>query len=128
GYLMATILYRGLAAGNLSLSAFYASRMKRIYPALMLVCVSCLALGWFLVMPEDYRELGAHVRESVLFSSNYRYLSEAGYFDTAAESKWLLHTWSLSVEWQFYLLYPLVAMTLYRFSRHHGRLLIWTLA
>ncbi len=127
GFLMASILYRGLAKSTLSLPAFYASRMKRIYPALIAVCAASLVLGWYLLMPRDYMALGAHVRESLLFSSNYRYLSEAGYFDAASESKWLLHTWSLSVEWQFYLLYPLLAMLLYRLTRHHRTLLVGTL-
>src|SRR5690606_5663732 len=128
GYLMASILFAGLSAGTLSLRSFYAARMKRIYPALMLVCVACLAAGWFLLMPRDYMQLGSHVRESILFTSNYRYLSEAGYFDAPAEGKWLLHTWSLSVEWQFYLIYPLLVCALYRFTHQHRTLLITTLA
>lgn len=127
GYLMASILYGRLASGTLALTHFYTARIVRIYPALMVLCAAVLVLGWFLLMPMDYRELGAHVRESLLFSSNYRYLSEAGYFDAAAESKWLLHTWSLSVEWQFYLLYPFVTMLFYRLSRQHSGLLILTL-
>lgn len=127
GYLMASILYGRQAKGGLSLTDFYTARIVRIYPALMAMCAAVLVLGWFLLMPMDYRELGAHVRESLLFSSNYRYLSEAGYFDTAAESKWLLHTWSLSVEWQFYLLYPFVALLFYRLSQRHSQLLTLTL-
>lgn len=128
GYLMASILFSGLSTGTLSLRGFYAARMKRIYPALMVLCVSCLVAGWFLLTLRDYMNLGAHVRESLLFSSNYRYLSEAGYFDVAAEEKWLLHTWSLSVEWQFYLIYPLLVLGLYRLTQQHRALLRCTLA
>ncbi|MEY1660949.1 acyltransferase family protein [Isoalcanivorax beigongshangi] len=126
GYLMAQILHRGLSHGNLSLVTFYASRVRRIYPALVLVSVACLVAGWFLLVPEHYMALGRHVRESLLFNSNHRYLSEAGYFDTAAESKWMLHTWSLSVEWQFYMLYPLLMWGLFRWVRSHLALLAIT--
>src|SRR5690606_42147487 len=65
-------------------------------------------------MPEEYKLLGKHARESLVFSSNIEYFGEAGYFDVASQQKWLLHTWSLSVEWQFYLVFPLLLMLLYR--------------
>lgn len=102
GFLMAGIVCRGLDAGRFGLASFYLARARRILPALIV-----LVVGWFLLMPREYQTLGKHARESLLFSSNLRYLAEAGYFDSASHEKWLLHTWSLSVEWQFYLLYPL---------------------
>jgi hypothetical protein len=66
------------------------------------------------LIKDDYQTLGKHVRDSLLFSSNIRYLKEAGYFDSASHEKWLLHTWSLSVEWQFYLLQPLLLMAAWK--------------
>jgi len=75
-----------------------------------------LAAGWFLLMPSEYQSLGKHVRDTVLFSSNLRYLKEAGYFAVASDQKWLLHSWSLSVEWQFYLIYPVIILFVSRLT------------
>lgn len=114
GFLMAGIVVGGLQKQNFSLGNFYLARARRIIPALLVLVLVLLAVGWFLLMPSDYKVLGRHARESLLFTSNMQYLSEAGYFDVASHEKWLLHTWSLSVEWQFYLLYPLVLLGLKR--------------
>ncbi|AEF24130.1 acyltransferase 3 [Pseudomonas fulva 12-X] len=114
GFLMAGIVCSGLDSGCFSLGGFYLARARRILPALIVLVLAVLVMGWFLLLPGDYQMLGRHARESLLFTSNYRYLSEAGYFDTASHAKWLLHTWSLSVEWQFYLVYPLVLLVLAR--------------
>lgn len=107
GFLMAGIVCKGLDTGRFGLASFYLARARRILPALVVLVAVLLVIGWFLLMPREYQTLGKHARESLLFSSNLRYLAEAGYFDSASHEKWLLHTWSLSVEWQFYLLYPL---------------------
>lgn len=114
GYLMAKIVVDGLRGGKFSLVNFYLSRARRIIPALLVVVVAVLLIGWFLLMPHDYQMLGRHARESVFFMSNLRFMDEAGYFDSAANTKWLLHTWSLSVEWQFYFFYPLILMAVFR--------------
>jgi peptidoglycan/LPS O-acetylase OafA/YrhL len=114
GFLMAGIVVGGLDRGGFSLPGFYLARARRILPALLVLVAVVLVAGWFLLMTSDYQMLGRHARESVLFSSNLRYLDESGYFDAASHDKWLLHTWSLSVEWQFYLLYPLVLLLLAR--------------
>ncbi|MDH2240511.1 acyltransferase [Pseudomonas sp. GD03909] len=114
GYLMTGIIVRGLERGEFSLWSFYLSRGRRIIPALVVAGLAVLALGWFLLMPKEYQVLGRHVRESLFFTSNIQYLSESGYFDSDAHEKWLLHTWSLSVEWQFYLLLPLILMAVWR--------------
>ncbi|UCV20463.1 acyltransferase family protein [Ferribacterium limneticum] len=111
GYLMTRIILSASESGKFSLSAFYLARAKRIVPALLVMCVTLLAVGWFLPLTAyEYQQLAKHVRDSAIFVSNHTYARESGYFDTAAHEKWLLHTWSLSVEWQFYLVLPLLLL------------------
>ena len=107
GYLMTRIILGPLAEGRFSVLRFYLARARRIFPALTVLCVLMLAYGWFTLSPIDYKLLSKHAGTSLLFLSNQVYWKESGYFDADAHEKWLLHTWSLSVEWQFYLLYPL---------------------
>jgi len=114
GFLMAGIVCRGLEAGNFSVFGFYLARARRIWPMLLLVVLAVMVLGWFILLPSEYQTLGKHARDSLFFKSNIRYLSESGYFDVASQQKWLLHTWSLSVEWQFYLIYPLVLLGVHK--------------
>ena len=125
GYLMANIICGGFETGNFSLFGFYAARARRIIPALIAVVIATLVSGWFLLMLTDYQKLGGDARESLFFTSNIRYLAEAGYFDRESHSKWLLHTWSLSVEWQFYLIYPLILLTLKKLKSPQNLMPIW---
>lgn len=108
GFLMTGIVVKGLERGDFSLLGFYMARARRIMPALLGLCAVLLTLGWFVLLPPDYKTLGTHAVYSLSFLSNIEYWKEAGYFDVASHEKWLLHTWSLSVEWQFYLLLPVV--------------------
>jgi peptidoglycan/LPS O-acetylase OafA/YrhL len=112
GFLMTGLIFRGLENNNFSIINFYVARANRIIPALSVVCLALLVFGWFYLTPLDYRALGKHVASSMGFLSNIIYWRESGYFDTASHSKWLLHTWSLSVEWQFYMIYPVVLVLL----------------
>lgn len=114
GFLMTGIVVGGLERGNFSLIGFYNARAKRIVPALACLCAVLLGLGWFLLLPPDYKTLSSHSVYSLSFLSNIEYWQEAGYFDLASHEKWLLHTWSLSVEWQFYLALPVVLWTTWR--------------
>lgn len=115
GFLMTGIIFRGMEQDKFSVLNFYVARANRIIPALALLCLVLLVFGWFYLTPLEYKALGKHAASSVGFLSNFVYWREAGYFDAASHEKWLLHTWSLSVEWQFYIIYPLVLIALRKF-------------
>lgn len=117
GFLMTSIVHKGMQKQNFSFLKFYLSRAIRILPALVLLCLVLLVIGWFSLLPHDYQVLAKHVFSSVHFFSNITYLTESGYFDTTSHNKALLHTWSLSVEWQFYLLFPLIVALIYKISQ-----------
>lgn len=114
GFLMTGLVVKGLERGTFSVIGFYMARGRRIVPALVVVCVVLLALGWFVLLPPDYKMLSTHSVYALSFLSNVEFWLEAGYFDVASHEKWLLHTWSLSVEWQFYLILPLVLWVVWR--------------
>ncbi|MBE7459359.1 MAG: acyltransferase [Zoogloeaceae bacterium] len=117
GYLMTRLILGPLSLGHFSVLDFYLARARRIFPALAALCSLLLAYGWFSLSPMDYQQLAKHAGASLLFISNHTYWKESGYFDADAHEKWLLHTWSLSVEWQFYLLYPLLVVAVHRLLR-----------
>lgn len=118
GFLMTRILIEsinGAGGGHWQwLWNFYLARARRIVPALLALCLVLLILGWYLLPSPDYRTLGTHTLFALTFLSNIKFWREAGYFDAASHDKWLLHTWSLSVEWQFYLLFPLLILLVWR--------------
>lgn len=118
GYLMTGIIIGGLektgAGVKFSLLNFYMARARRIIPALLALCLTLMILGWFLLPAADYKMLSEHVLASLSFVSNIQFWSEAGYFDASSFNKWLLHTWSLSVEWQFYIILPIVMLFLWK--------------
>ncbi|EPM0023811.1 acyltransferase family protein [Citrobacter farmeri] len=115
GFLMTKIILTGLDSDSFSIWKFYLARAKRIIPALCATCIICLFVGWCILLPKDYAELAANAVSSILFFSNYWYASQTGYFDTSSLDNILLHTWSLSAEWQFYLVYPLALSCIYYF-------------
>lgn len=112
GFLMTGIIITGIEKKQFSAIQFYVARANRIIPALAFLCLVLAILGWFYLTPIDYRALGKHIGSSVGFLSNFTFWREAGYFDVDSHQKWLLHTWSLSVEWQFYILYPFLLVAL----------------
>jgi peptidoglycan/LPS O-acetylase OafA/YrhL len=114
GFLMTAIIVKGLENQNFSIFKFYMTRARRILPVLMVLILVLLTLGWFWLTSSDYKSLGQQSTSALLFMSNYLYFDQAGYFDRSSHEKWLLHTWSLAVEAQFYLLYPLVLVTLWK--------------
>ena len=103
GYLITSIIVRD----TFTYKHFYANRVRRIFPALVLVLASVFALGWLLFDPEEMTRLSKSILASSLFFPNFQFWSEVGYFDAASETKPLLHLWSLGVEEQFYVVWPL---------------------
>lgn len=118
GYLITSIIWRERQAGGFSFVDFWARRARRILPALFVMILVTLAVGWFLLAPKDYEELGRSVRYQVLFISNLLFMRQDGYFDVASDLKPLLHTWSLAVEEQFYILFPLLLTLLSSHLKH----------
>jgi peptidoglycan/LPS O-acetylase OafA/YrhL len=110
GYLMTAIILSRFSQKRFSLSGFYISRFLRIVPALATLCLMLGVIGWFVIFPFDYAYIARSINHALTFKSNITYSRGTGYFETGADIKWLLHTWSLSVEMQFYLIYPLVLL------------------
>lgn len=117
GFLMAQVCVSKMDAGGYSYRDYFWARFSRIVPALLLVVLVTLGYGLILIDPHDLEVMAKHARSSLLFFSNWTYLREFGYFDAAAKEKWFLHTWSLSVEWQFYLIFPIFISVAYGFGR-----------
>lgn len=106
GYLISGILFKSLATNTFSIAKFYVRRVKRIFPALVLMLAMILLFGYFALLPQELKQLGSHATGGAGFMSNLILWKESGYFDNGAETKPLLHLWSLSVEEQFYFVWP----------------------
>jgi peptidoglycan/LPS O-acetylase OafA/YrhL len=117
GYLITSIILSGVETGTLKLRDFYAKRINRIFPALILVLASVYTFGWIALLPEEYEKLSKHIVGGVLFVSNFVLLRESGYFDVDAATKPLLHLWSLAIEEQFYIIWPPLLIATLRFTR-----------
>jgi len=106
GYLITSIILEQVREGTFTIGRFYARRIKRIFPALTVILLFCIAFGWLVLLPHEYSQLGKHIAAGAGFSSNFVLWREAGYFDVSAETKPLLHLWSLGIEEQFYFFWP----------------------
>lgn len=115
GYLISGILFSHLASGTFRFRDFYARRIRRIFPALILVLLFCCVTGWMLLFDKEFDQLGEHLLRAATFLSNFILLKETGYFDNAAETKPLLHLWSLAIEEQFYIFWPALLWLIWRF-------------
>jgi peptidoglycan/LPS O-acetylase OafA/YrhL len=116
GFLMTRIIVEGLESGSNSFSVwkFYIARAVRIVPALFFLCSVLLIVGWFCLTPIEYSTLGRHVVSAIGFFSNYTFFKEVGYFDVDAHYNIMLHTWSLAVEWQFYIVLPVFLLVVWQ--------------
>lgn len=108
GYLITNIIIYDLYQDKFSFIDFYTKRIKRIIPSLLIVLIITFIIGWFVLLTNEFEELAKHIIGSIFFVSNFLLLNEVGYFNTAADAKPLLHLWSLSIEEQFYLFWPLI--------------------
>ncbi|SHK43135.1 Peptidoglycan/LPS O-acetylase OafA/YrhL, contains acyltransferase and SGNH-hydrolase domains [Shimia gijangensis] len=116
GFLITTIIVSEIEGKNFSLRNFYVRRALRLLPALFFMLLLCLPFSWFWMLPDDLENFGQSLIASVLFSNNILLTLTTGYWDLAAEFKPLLHTWSLAVEEQYYIVFPLALLLVWRWG------------
>lgn len=117
GYLITTIIVNEMEQGKFSLANFYERRARRILPALIFIVLACVPFAWMWFSLVDMKDFSRSMIAVATFSSNIIFWLKTGYFDTAAELKPLLHTWSLAVEEQYYILFPLFLLAVWRFGK-----------
>lgn len=118
GYLITSIISGEKEQGKFSLVDFYERRARRILPSLFFVLLVCLPLAWLWLSPQDLKEFFRSLAATSTFSSNIFFWKTSGYFDTSVDLKPLLHTWSLAVEEQYYVLFPLMLMAMWKWGSH----------
>lgn len=121
GFLITNILVRDLETERFSIKRFYARRIRRIFPALLTILVATYAIGWFVLFDYEMKYISAHLAAGIGFLSNYSLWRESGYFDVEAELKPLLHLWSLAIEEQFYIVWPLLLLGAWAIFRRKYR-------
>ena len=117
GYLITSIIITKLTEKDFSISYFYERRARRILPALFFVSIVCLPFAWFWLAPSDLKDFGQSLVAVSTFSSNILFWMESDYFDQSSELKPLLHTWSLAVEEQYYIIFPIFLLFAWRFGQ-----------
>jgi len=118
GYLITTILIEDIENKRFSIVNFYERRARRILPALFLVMLVCIPFAWMWMIPSQMKDFSQSLVAVSLFASNILFWRESGYFDATAEEKPLLHTWSLAVEEQYYVLFPIFLILAWRFGKN----------
>lgn len=128
GYLISHIIFKSLESNTFSFRDFYLKRIKRIFPALLVLFALALSYGYFYLLANDLKTLSKHVISGILFFSNIVYWSEAGYFNSG--TKYLLHLWSLGIEEQFYILWPVLLFLIHKYRKNHLTFLciLWVLS
>ena len=117
GYLITYLLLEEHAKGDFSLLTFYERRVRRILPALFFMLACVIPAAWFFLLPSQFKEFSQSIAAVVLFISNVFFYFKTGYFASAVDEKPLIHTWSLAVEEQFYIFFPLLLMLVWRFCK-----------
>lgn len=110
GFLISSIIITESKNNSFSMIEFYTRRILRIFPSLLTILVFCICYGWFILLPNEYSQLGKHIIGAVTFVSNFVLWNESGYFDVSAAKKPLLHLWSLGIEEQFYIFWPILIL------------------
>jgi peptidoglycan/LPS O-acetylase OafA/YrhL len=131
GYLITSIIYGEIQRGEFSLTDFYDRRIRRILPALAAVIIPTTIAAWFLLMPVDFKEYGESLTALSVFSSNIYLDLKSGYFDQTASLRPLLHTWSLSIEEQYYAFFPLLLLLLVKFAKKYVKIVcvvLWAIS
>jgi len=124
GYLITSIIIFSINNNDFSLKEFYARRARRLFPALVTVLLFALGFGWLVLFPEEYQQLGSHVTRSVIFLLNFRLINEINYFDVESHYKPLLNLWTLSIEEQYYLLWPLLILFFFKIKKSPNYFLV----
>lgn len=114
GFLITSIIFKEIQSDKFTIKEFYRRRIDRIFPALIIVLVSVYVFGWFTLLPDEYMQLGKLLAASSVFITNIVLFKDVGYFDISSSLKPLLHLWSLGIEEQFYLIFPLILFFLYK--------------
>jgi len=119
GFLITTIIYEEIKSGKFSIINFYERRVRRILPALFFMVLVTIPIAWFLLSPYDMKYYSKSIAYVAIFLSNTIFYKQSGYFDTSAELKPLLHTWSLGVEEQYYIFFPLLLVFMWRYAKDY---------
>jgi peptidoglycan/LPS O-acetylase OafA/YrhL len=114
GFLITQIIYTKLQSNSFSFKEFYRNRIRRIFPTVIIVLLFTILIGYLFLFPSELENLGKHIKSSAFFYQNFRLIGEVGYWDKDAVLKPLLHFWSLSIEEQFYLFWPLIIFIIYK--------------
>jgi peptidoglycan/LPS O-acetylase OafA/YrhL len=125
GYLITGIVIDATKESRFSYLEFYKRRIKRLFPSLLTVVAASFIVGWYVLLPDEFRQFGKHLAGGAGFVTNFLLWSESGYFDQSSDTKPLLHLWSLAVEEQFYIFWPLLLGLVWR--RNRGILLVTAL-
>ena len=124
GFLITNYIIKNLEKGQFGPIEFFGRRIRRLFPTLIIVMASSVVFGWFVLLDGEYKQLGNHIASSSAFFVNFILASESGYFDNLAETKPMLHLWSLAVEEQFYILWPIILCIAWKYQFNIPRIFI----